>query len=85
MLRKAAEQGDVDAQCWLGWAYFQGRVVPQDLVEAYTWVNHASSEGNQRRAQLSAEIVKRMTPEQIAEGQRRVAEFVPKKAPVAVR
>lgn len=84
-LRKAAEQGDEDAQCWLGWAYSQGRVVPQDLVEAYMWANLASPEGSQRRAQLSAEIVKRMTSEQIAEGQRRVAEYVPKKAPSAAR
>jgi len=34
LLRKAAEQGEVDAQFNLGFAYGKGQGVPQDYTEA---------------------------------------------------
>jgi TPR repeat protein len=75
--RKAAEQGDATAQSILGWCYSIGRGVPQDYVEAYKWDNLAAaqSETNAARARDNV-LAQLMTPEQIAEGQRRTSRFV---------
>ena len=41
--RKAADQGDIDAQNELGSLYGNGQGVPQDYVEAYRWFDLAAS------------------------------------------
>ena len=41
--RKAAEQGEPDAQHTLGVAYEYGRGVQQDFAQAYVWYNLAAS------------------------------------------
>ena len=82
-VRKAAEQGNADAQGWLGRCYKYGKGVARDYVEAYKWYSLAN-----KQAAIVADgfytsvepLAKDMTPEQIAEGKRRAAEFVPKKA-----
>ena len=44
--RKAAEQGDADAQFYLGWAYVtNGEGVPKDEVEAVKWYRKAAEQG----------------------------------------
>ena len=40
LFRKAAEQGDGDAQFNLGLMYAKGKGVPQDYVEAYKWYSN---------------------------------------------
>ncbi|MDR2220364.1 MAG: sel1 repeat family protein [Methylobacillus sp.] len=45
-LRKAAEQGNVDAQLELGWMYENGKGVPQDYKEAITWYRKAAEQGD---------------------------------------
>jgi len=84
--RKAAEQGDAAAQWSLGIFCFNGKGVPQDYVEAYKWYNLAAANdltakasaaiGVQSPAELRDQIANRMTPDQIAEGQRRASQFV---------
>ena len=37
--KPAADQGDADAQYWLGRLYEEGRGVPQDFEEAHMWYN----------------------------------------------
>ena len=70
-----AEQGDLDSQFVVGASYFGGQGVPQDYVRAYAWFNIAAAQGPPTR-QLSAvkdgvdNVVKRMTPTQIAERQK---------------
>ena len=44
--RKAAEQGDAAAQFALGWAYADGRGVPQDNGEAVKWWRAAAEQGH---------------------------------------
>jgi TPR repeat protein len=44
--RKAAEQGDADAQCHIGWMYDKGLGVPQSDVEAARWYRQAAEQGN---------------------------------------
>ncbi len=44
--RKAAEQGDADAQANLGWAYDNGHGVEQDYREAARWYRKAAEQGD---------------------------------------
>ena len=80
--RKAAEQGLAAAQHSLGTAYENGLGVPQDFVEAYKWFNLAAASGHKESVKFRENILRRMTPEQIAEGQKRTAEVVPIKKSV---
>ena len=73
--RRAAEQGNIDAQVALGLAYAQGMGVIQDYVEADKWFNIAASRANS--ADELADIVTRhnklahvMTTSQITEAQK---------------
>jgi len=47
-LRKAAEQGQIDAQVMLAYAYREGEGVPKDMVEAMRWYRTAADRGDQR-------------------------------------
>jgi hypothetical protein len=93
--RKAAEQGDPVAQEALGLAYARGEGVPQDFIAAYKWLHLAfevhiwhNRAGATNKwltvkngfSNLNNEITELMPPEQIAEGKKRAAAFVPKKA-----
>jgi len=80
--RKAADQGNADAQFNLGLMYHKGQGVPRDSVEAHMWLSLAASRAsgddvtkftNERDL-----VAKKMTPRQIAEAQRRAAEWKPK-------
>ncbi len=77
--RKAAEQNHVLAQYNLAACYANGEGIPKDSVESYKWYNLASAQGNQDAKIWLAVIEQHMTPDQIAEGQRRSAAFVPRK------
>src|ERR1035437_373053 len=80
--RKAAEQNESAAQYNLANCYARGNGVPIDYVEAYKWWNLAAAQGNEDAKKGRNIIASEMTPEQIAEAQRRSAAFVPrKKAP----
>jgi TPR repeat protein len=77
--RKAAEQGHATAQSSLGNMYSNGTGVPQDYVEAYKWLNLAASQGLTDASTRRNIMASLMTPDQIAEGQRRSSAFVPRK------
>ena len=84
--RQAAENGYASAQNTLGLCYTKGKGVTQDYVEAYKWLNLASAQedGNSADIRVNLSAAERfMTPEQIAEGQRRAREFKPGKASAA--
>ena len=44
--RKAAEQGNADAQYSLGYCYYKGRGVAKDCAEAVRWIRKAADQGN---------------------------------------
>ena len=46
--RKAAEQGDIDAQLVLGRCYWEGSLVSQDYVESAKWYRKAAEQGDVR-------------------------------------
>ena len=78
--RKAAEQGYALAQYNLAVMYDNGNGVPQDDTTAYMWVNLAAATGSEKYAKGRETLAKRMTKEQIAEGQKLTREWVARKA-----
>ena len=44
-LRRAAQQGDADAQYNLGWIYAKGEGVPKNDAEAVAWYRRAAEQG----------------------------------------
>ena len=78
--KKAAEQGFAEAQGYLAVMYMTGRGgLCQDYVEGYKWINLAARDGDTLHVKTRDSICQLITPEQIAEGQRRSAVFVPLK------
>ena len=80
--RKAAEQGVAKAQFNLGFIYDKGLGVTQNYVEAHMWYNLAAAQaaqGDESGIILRDLVAKLMTPAQIAEAQRRAAEWRPRK------
>lgn len=67
--RKSAAQGYSPAQNTLAVAYSQGRGVPQDVVLAYALYNLAAADYSLAATQRKI-VAERMSPSQIAEGQK---------------
>jgi TPR repeat protein/S1-C subfamily serine protease/uncharacterized protein YecT (DUF1311 family) len=81
--RKAADQGYVDAEFNLGAMYAKGLGVPQDYISAHMWFNLAAVGGGKDAARDRDIVTASMTPAQIAEAQRRAAEWRPNVANAA--
>ena len=81
--RKAADQGDANAQRNLGNMYEDGRGVPRDYIQAHMWRNlaasHLTDPTNRANAVKNRDTVAaKMTPAQIGEAQRLVSAWKPK-------
>jgi uncharacterized protein len=81
--RRAAEQGDHEAQASLADAYFNGFGVPQDYIEAHKWANLAISRAPDdvtRSAHLVMleTISQKLSRKQIAEAQKLARDWKPK-------
>ena len=77
--RKAAEQNDADAQYNLAICYERGDGVAEDWVEAYKWLLLAARQGREApKEHMTLLESKLLTPEQIAQGQKRGREFKPR-------
>ncbi len=74
---EAAEQNDAMAQCNLAGFYATGKGLTQNLVEAYKWWLLAAAQGEGKAKKALAIYEEKMTPEQLAEGQKRAANFKP--------
>jgi TPR repeat protein len=72
--RKAAQQGIAEAQWLLGESYYYGNGVAKDQVEGYAWVNLGAMT-DEFAKKTRAVLEKRLTAQQIADGQRRSAEL----------
>ena len=72
--RKAAAQGDAIAQYSLGACYYAGIGVEKDSVEAYAWWNLASAT-DKDAAEKRDDLEKKMSPQQVADAQKRTKEL----------
>ena len=80
-LRVDAEQGNARAQSNLGLMYANGQGVPQDYVQAHTWINLAASRATTGEAKYRLardSLAELMTASQVAEAQRLAREWQPK-------
>ena len=59
MIQRAAYRGNHEAQFVLGRMYEQGKFVPQDKIEAYSWYSRAAASGNASARQA----IERLKPE----------------------
>jgi hypothetical protein len=78
----AANQGDKQGQANLAEIYLDGKLVKQDLIEAYKWGELADKTPGQdfiffTGASTRDAAILKMNADQIAEARRRVAEFKP--------
>lgn len=85
---KAAEQGIAEPQHNLGFAnaqanlgvlYVIGQDVPTDNVQAYKWWSLASRQGSQIATDNRNRLRTMISPDQIAEAERLIHEFKPKR------
>jgi TPR repeat protein len=73
----AAVQGSGEAQNSLGRRYAAGEGVAQDKPEAYKWYTLSSKHSGSSAGDLRDKLAESMTPEQIADGEKRAENFVP--------
>ncbi|MDG1302395.1 MAG: tetratricopeptide repeat protein, partial [Opitutae bacterium] len=74
--RKAAEQGNAQAQYNLGRMYANGNGVPEDNVMAYLWWNLAAAQGIESAKKNKGILSKKMSKEQIAAAQKLSREWL---------
>tara|TARA_R110002110_G_scaffold121431_2_gene297175 strand:- start:8270 stop:9571 length:1302 start_codon:yes stop_codon:yes gene_type:complete len=70
-IKKAAHQGSDVAQTQIGYLYSQGKGVPQNLVEAYAWLNLAAKSGSEQASAQRETVANKMTNAQITQAQNR--------------
>jgi len=71
--KKAAEKGHPVAQFGLGVMYSEGEGLPRNYIEGYAWLSMASEKGIKDAKQQLSFVRPKMTPEQIAEAQKKAA------------
>jgi TPR repeat protein len=76
--RKAADQGDSKSQFMLGICYGSGEGVPQNDLQAYIWSSLAAAQGEKNAANNRDIFAILLSREELSEGQRRAAAFVPR-------
>ncbi|MGI9401401.1 MAG: tetratricopeptide repeat protein [Rhizobiaceae bacterium] len=69
--KKAADEGNSDAQALVGYMYANGQGVPIDLVSAYVWYELSAKRGNQNAAYNLKAIGSKLTPDQITVARQR--------------
>jgi len=67
---KAAHLGDTNAQITLGSMFFAGEGVPENRIQAYAWFNLAKAFGNSNAASMLRNLEKKMTEQEVIEGQK---------------
>jgi len=72
---KAARQDNPNAQYLLGLSYKEGSGVAKDPAEAYKWMHLAAEQDNQDHVEARNHLALLLTPDIVAEGQRRAEQF----------
>jgi TPR repeat protein len=65
----------MEGQRKLGHAFAQGQGTPVDVVEAYQWLSVAAKQGDKAAKKELADLTKKLTQEQLKQGQERAAAF----------
>ena len=77
LFHKATEGfgGDTEAQNNLGLMYLKGQGIPRDYVTAYMWFSLAAAKGDEDSQKILDDLERKLTPDQIAEGQKLAREW----------
>ena len=81
---RAAEQGDARAQYNLGLMYMNGQGIEPNLVLAYYWMSLSVAQGNENAPPARDYLTEKMTPAQIEEANKLVAQRLGKGLPSEV-
>ena len=73
--RRAARLGDATGQLNLGDMIARGQGQERDPVEASMWLGLAAGQGNRWAAERKRKLARTMTPDQVAEAERRIGEW----------
>ena len=76
--KKAAEQGQAIAQNNLGRMYYNGQGTLQNFIYAYSWWNVAAANDNKTAVELRDLVLKKMSPDQVAQAQQLSAKMAQK-------
>jgi TPR repeat protein len=85
-MQKAADHGDAGAQYRIGIKYHRASLdglpetAPESRIQAYKWLHLAASQGYRASEAAWAFVALGMTREDVADGSRRIAAFVPAQA-----
>ncbi|OCJ18141.1 hypothetical protein A6U87_04340 [Rhizobium sp. AC44/96] len=69
-------ENSADVFCEMGLMYATGRGCPIDLVAAHKWLNIAAIKGNDRAAELRADLAASMDKMQLAQALRAAREWM---------
>ncbi|EJJ27153.1 MULTISPECIES: SEL1-like repeat protein [unclassified Rhizobium] len=76
MATMGGENNSADVFCEMGLMYATGRGCEIDLVSAHKWLNIAAIKGNDRAAELRADVAASMSKMQLAEALRAAREWM---------
>ncbi|XAZ24634.1 sel1 repeat family protein [Sinorhizobium sp. B11] len=76
MATMGGENNSADVFCEMGLMYATGRGCEIDLVSAHKWLNIAAIKGNDRAAELRADVAAAMSKMQLAEALRAAREWM---------
>ncbi|MBB3446568.1 MULTISPECIES: sel1 repeat family protein [unclassified Rhizobium] len=76
MATMGGESNSADVFCEMGLMYATGRGCEIDLVSAHKWLNIAAIKGNDRAAELRADVAAAMSKMQLAEALRAAREWM---------
>jgi TPR repeat protein len=71
----AGEAGNMQGQRNLEHAFAQGQGTSVDVVEAYQWLSVAVKQGDKAAKEELADLTKKLSQEQLRQGQERAAAF----------
>jgi hypothetical protein len=78
--KKAADQGDANAQTFLGLSYQFGRGVRRDKAKAYFWLNLATTRNTDEKEDASAKLrddaAAGLSPAELSATQKRCREWM---------
>ena len=76
MATMGGDNNSADVFCEMGLMYATGRGCEIDLVSAHKWLNIAAIKGNDRAAELRADVAASMSKMQLAEALRAAREWM---------
>ena len=76
MATMGGDNNSADVFCEMGLMYATGRGCEIDLVSAHKWLNIAAIKGNDRAAELRADVAATMSKMQLAEALRAAREWM---------